>query len=215
MPVNLGNVVYPGALCNYVGATLDPHASSGSAAVALNTSQYNLGLVRVSPTVTAFTNPMFGNSVTVASNAAKVVFNVTTASVGATHSWAALLDMNGVCQAVTADGGATQWSLGLTTLSFVTPPGTSSSNPYFNLVAGALYYLALYNNGSTAPKLSGISSLLPEHTAGQSASGTAPYGFATNATSPGTTPPAVGASVLNYASNTTTGVIGGFFAGIL
>jgi len=54
MPVNLANAVYPGALSNYIGATLDPHVSSSSAAVALNTSQYNLGLVRVSPTVTAF-----------------------------------------------------------------------------------------------------------------------------------------------------------------
>jgi hypothetical protein len=61
-----------------------------------------------------------------------------------------------------------------------------------NLVIGALYYVALFNNGGTAPKLSGIAALLPEHTAGQAAGGTAPYGFATNATSPGTTPPAVG-----------------------
>jgi hypothetical protein len=156
---------------------------------------------------------MFGNSYSVATNATKVVFDVTTASVGATHSWAVLLDMSGTCQAVTADGGATQWSLGLVTLSFVTLPGTNYANPYNNLVAGALYYIALFNNGGTAPKLSGIGALLPEHTAGQSASGTTPYGFAANATSPGTTPPAVGTTVLSYASNTT--VTGGFFAGLL
>jgi hypothetical protein len=215
MPVNLANAVYPGALANYIGCTIDPHASSSSAAVALNTSQYNLGLVRVSPTTNSITNPMFGNTVTAATNTTKVVFNTTTASVGATHSWAALLDMSGVCQAVTADGGATQWSLGLTTLSFVTPPGTGYTNSYVNLVPGALYYIALFNNGGTAPKLSGIGALLPEHTAGQSANVTAPYGFATNATSPGTTPPAVGASVLNLARNVTTGVTGGFFAGLL
>jgi Flavoprotein len=64
-------------------------------------------------------------------------------------------------------------------------------------------------------KLSGISTLLPEHTAAQSASGTAPYGFATNATSSGTTPPAVGATVLSYGTNTTSGVTGGYFAGLL
>jgi hypothetical protein len=211
MPVNLTGAVYPGALSNYIGATLDPHVSSSSAAVTLNTSQYNLGLVRVSPTVNSVTNPMFGNSYSVASSTTKVVFNTTTASVGATHSWAVLLDMSGVCQAVTADGGATQWSLGLVTLSFVGAGVIFGSN----LVAGALYYIALYNNGGTAPKLSGISALLPEHTAGQSANVTAPYGFATNATSPGTTPPVAGASVLNLASNVTTGVTGGYFAGLL
>jgi hypothetical protein len=209
MPVNLSGSVYPGALANYIGATLDPHASSGTAAVVLSTSQYNLGLVRVSPTTGATVDPMFGESVATTSNATKVVFNVTTGSIGATHSWAALLDMNGVCRAVTADGGSTQWSLGLVTLNFIVPAGTT------NLVAGALYYVGLVNNGGTAPKLSGLSSLLPEHTAGQTASGTTPYGFATNATSPGTTPPAVGASVLTYSSNTTTGVTGGFFCGLL
>jgi len=209
MPVNLTSAVYPGALSNYIGCTMDPHISSGSAAVAMNTSQYNLGLLRVSPTVYAITDPMFGESLTTTSNATKVVFNVTTASVGATHSWAALLDMGGVCRAITADGGSTQWSLGLVTLNFVVPAGTT------NLVAGALYYIALFNNGGTAPKLSGIASLLPEHTAAQSAGGSAPYSFCTNATSPGTTPPAVGTSVLTYSSNTVTGVSGGFFAGLL
>jgi hypothetical protein len=122
-----------------------------------------------------------------------------------------LLDMSGTCQAVTADGGSTQWSLGLVTLSFV-GAGVSTGS---NLVNGALYYVALFNNGGTAPKLSGIGALLPEHTAAQSVGGTAPYGFATNPTSPGTTPSAVGASVLSYATNTTTGVTGGFFCGLL
>lgn len=209
MPVNLASAIYPGALSNYIGCTLDPHASSSSAAVAMNTSQYNLGLIRVSPTVNAITNPLFGNSMSVATNTTKLVFNTTTASVGATHSWAVLLDMFGVCQAVTADGGVTQWTIGLTTLNFT---GATTGS---NLVAGALYYIGLFNNGSTAPKLSGLGSILPEHTAGQSASTTTPYSWATNTTSPGTTPPAVGTTVLSYAANTTTGVTGGFFAGLL
>lgn len=209
MPVNLTGVVYPGALTNYIGATLDPHASSGSAAVALNTSQYNLGLVRVAPTVVTGTNALFGNSYSIATSTSKVVFNTTTASIGATHSWAALLDMSGICQAVTADGGSTQWSLGLTTLNFIGAGVTSGTN----LVVGALYYIALFNNGATAPKLSGIGTLLAEHTAAQTASGTTPFGWATNATSPGTTPPAIGATVLAYSGNSS--VTGGFFAGLL
>jgi hypothetical protein len=62
-------------------------------------------------------------------------------------------------------------------------PGRAAGTTH--LVAGALYYIGLFNNGGTAPKLSGIGSLLPEHTAGQSAGGSTPYSFATNTTFPG------------------------------
>jgi hypothetical protein len=207
---NITGQLDPGVLSLYVGYTVHPELSQATTGVALSVSQHNLGLVRVSPNTGALTNPLFGNSQSYAATTVSVALNVQTAPTSVTASWIALFDMNGVRQAVTANGGVTAWSTGYQTFNWVVPAGDR------NLVPGALYYLDVVNNASgTAPKLTGIATLAPEVNGALAANGVTPFRWAQNTATPGTTPPVVGTSTLNYASNTTTGVTGGFFAGLL
>lgn len=197
----------PGVLSMYLGYTCSPHVSQTTTGIALSTTLHNLGLIRVSP-VSGATGNMFGSSVAWAANTVSVAINVTTAPTSVTHSWLALYDMSGTCQAVTADGGVTAWSSGYQTFSWVIPAGDR------NLIPGALYYVDVVNNATgTAPKLSGIAALSAEVTGAQAVGNATPYSWATNSAALGTTPPVVGTSTLSYASN--TAATAGFFAGLL
>lgn len=204
---NITAQIYPGALSQYIGVTCSPHVSQTATGVALSTTLHNLGLVRVSP-VTGSTTNFFGSSVNWAANTVSVAINVTTPPTSVTHSWLALYDLGGTCQAVTADGGSTAWSSGWQTFPWVIPAGDR------NLVPGALYYVDILCNATgTAPKLSGIASLAAEVTGAQAAGSTTPYSWATNNAAFGTAPPVVGVSTLNYANN--TAATSGFWSGLL